>query len=119
GANFNGVNSMIRGHKVMAMGIESYDFIPGHSEDEWRRVSAFDNTIFSLVNPDQIRSQSAPMLGKTVTSNPPNLKGLPLQMLNGNHLEQSKLIQSILSSTTIDPIASSTNSLPSSIPKKK
>lgn len=119
GANFNGVNSMIRGHKVMAMGIESYDFIPGHSEDEWRRVSAFDNTIFSLVNPDHVRSQSAPMLGKTINPNPPNLKGLPLQILSGNHLDQSKLIQSILSSTTIDPQPSSTGNLPTSVPKKK
>jgi hypothetical protein len=120
--NFGGTNPlMTRGRKVMAMDIEPYDFLPGHSEDDWGAVSAFDNTILRLVNPDQVRSQSAPMLGKTqFGTNPPNLKGLPLQVLSGNHVDQSKLIQSILSSTTIDPQSSSqNNNIATSIPKKK
>lgn len=88
-----------RGRKVMAMDIEPCDFLPGNSEEEWGAVSAFDNTILRTVNPGHFRSHSAPV---RPTQYPQSMRGMPPQLL-GSQTDQSRLIQSILSSTTIDP----------------
>ena len=88
-----------RGRKVMAMDIEPCDFLPGNSEEEWGAVSAFDNTILRTVNPGHFRSHSAPVRSSQL---PQQMRGMPPQLMASQN-DQSRLIQSILSSTTIDP----------------